>query len=53
MGTTPLELLPAPGVGMYNDISGITVEYKHVGVPYTVATASYIQVKQGSIPKKY
>lgn len=49
MGTTPLELLPAPGVGKYNDVSGVTVEYKHVGVVYTAATASFIDIKLGSI----
>lgn len=48
MGTTPLELLPAPGVGKYNDVSGVTVEYKHVGVTYTAATAANIAVKNGS-----
>lgn len=48
MGTAPLELLPAPGVGKYNDVSGVTVEYKHVGVAYTAATAANIAVKNGS-----
>lgn len=48
MGTTPLELLPAPGVGMYNDVSSIVQEYKHVGVAYTAATASYVNLKLGS-----
>ena len=49
MGTTPLVLLTAPGAGMYNDISGITQQYKHVGVAYTAATASTVDLKIGSV----
>jgi hypothetical protein len=49
MGTAPLELLPAPGVGMYNSIDSIIQEYKHVGTAYTAATASTVDLKIGSI----
>ena len=48
MGTTPLELLVAPGAGKYNSIDSIIQEYKHVGVAYTAATASYVNLKLGS-----
>ena len=49
MGTAPLELLPAPGVGKYNSVESIVSEYKHVGTAYTAATATGIFIKQGSI----
>lgn len=49
MGTTPLELLVAPGVGKYNSVESIVSEYKHVGTAYTAATASFIDIKLGSI----
>jgi hypothetical protein len=49
MGTTPLELLVAPGAGKYNSIDSIIQEYKHVGTPYTAATASLIIIEQGAV----
>lgn len=36
MGTTPVELLPAPGVGEYYDIDKIIFEYNHNTSAYTV-----------------
>lgn len=48
MGGTPLDLLPAPGAGNYNDISGITAEYKHVGVAYAAATATSVYINDGA-----
>lgn len=37
MGSTPIELLPAPGVGLYYDIEKIVLEYAHVSTAYTSA----------------
>jgi hypothetical protein len=37
MGTTPIELLPAPGVDKYYDIDKIILEYTHVTTVYTLA----------------
>jgi len=36
MGTTPIELLPAPGAGKYYDIEKIVLEYTHVSTSYTL-----------------
>lgn len=35
MGTTPIELLSAPGVGNYYDIDSMTLEYTHVTTDYS------------------
>ena len=37
MGTTPIELLPAPGVGMYYDIEKVILEYTYGTTAYTLA----------------
>lgn len=42
MGTTSIELLPAPGVGMYYEIDKIILEYTHVTTNYTLGTISYL-----------
>lgn len=36
MGSSPIELLPAPGVGKYYEWS-VILEYTHVATPYTIA----------------
>jgi hypothetical protein len=36
LGTSPVELLPAPGVDKYYDIDKIVVEFKHGTTPYTL-----------------
>jgi hypothetical protein len=36
MGTTPIELLPAPGVGKYYDYEGF-LEYTHVSTDYIIS----------------
>ena len=42
MGTTPIELLPAPGVGKYYDIDKITFEYTHNTTAYTYSSYLYV-----------
>jgi len=37
MGTTPVELLPAPGVGKYYDIEKVILEYNYNSVGYSNA----------------
>lgn len=34
MGTSPIELLPAPGVGKYYDVEKVVLEYTHVTTAY-------------------
>lgn len=43
MGTTPITLLPAPGVGMYYDIEKIILEYTSVTIDYT-STSDYLKI---------
>lgn len=38
MGTTPIELLPAPGAGIYYDIDKIILEYTHNTTPYSITS---------------
>jgi len=38
MGSTPIELLPAPGVGMYYDIEKVILEYTYGTIAYTIDT---------------
>jgi len=43
MGTTPIELLPTPGVGKYYEIENIILEYTHVSSPYsTFASLAFL-----------
>lgn len=42
MGTTPIELLPAPGVNKYYDIEKIILEYTHVSTAYTSTETTLI-----------
>lgn len=46
MGTTPIELLPAAGVGMYYDIDKIVLEYTNVSA-YTLANPITIYQSNG------
>ena len=39
MGTTPIELLAAPGAGKYFDIDKVIIEYLHNGTAYTVPSS--------------
>jgi hypothetical protein len=42
MGTTPIELLPAPGIGKYYEIESILTKYTHVTTAYvTLASLAY------------
>lgn len=36
MGSTPIELLPAPGANKYYDIEKVILEYTHVSTAYTL-----------------
>lgn len=49
MGTTPIELLPAPGVGKYYDIDKIVLEYTHVTTAYTLADV-YLYTSVANMP---
>lgn len=42
MGTSPIELLPAPGVGKYYEVDKITFEYTHETTGYTIANRLYV-----------
>lgn len=42
MGTTPIELLPAPGANMHYDIDKIILEYTHVTTGYTFTGNPYL-----------
>lgn len=48
MGDTPIELLPAAGVGKYYDINEIIIEYTYNGTPYTASNTPYLNVNGGS-----
>lgn len=45
MGTTPIELLPAPGVGMYYDIEKVVLEYTHLTTSYDLEAGNLINVR--------
>lgn len=45
MGSTPIELLPAPGVGKYYDIERIFIEYSLNTTPYTWGTSSFLRLR--------
>lgn len=47
MGTTPIELLPAPGVGMYYDIETVVIEFTPLTTPYTT-TSSQMYITQSN-----
>ena len=47
MGTTPIELLPAAGVGKYYDIDKIVLECKMQGIDYVVDAGSYLYISEG------
>lgn len=47
MGTTPIELLPAPGVGKYYDIDKIRFEFTYGTIAYILADP-YLFISQGS-----
>lgn len=47
MGTTPIELLPAPGAGKYYDIEKVILEYKHNTTAYTT-TSTQLYITQGN-----
>lgn len=47
MGTTPIELLPAPGAGKYYDVEKIVLEYTHVTTAYTT-TSTQLYLTQGN-----
>lgn len=49
MGTTPITLLPAPGVGMYYDIDKVVFEYTHVTTPYTFSVGDSMLITAPSI----
>jgi hypothetical protein len=42
MGSSPIEILPAPGAGKYYDIDGYIIEYTHVSTPYTLGTVTAV-----------
>ena len=42
MGSSPIELLPAPGAGKYYDIDKIVLEYIHNGIAYSTAANLWI-----------
>lgn len=42
MGSSPIELLPAPGVGKYYEVDKITFEYNHNTTGYTIANRLYV-----------
>jgi hypothetical protein len=42
IGTTPIALLPAPGVGKYYDIENVTFEYSVGATPYSITSQSVI-----------
>jgi hypothetical protein len=44
MGTTPIELLPAAGVGKYYDIEKVILEYTNVTTAYSLAI-DYLQIE--------
>jgi hypothetical protein len=46
MGTTPIELLPAPGAGKYYDIDKIVLESNGT-VAYTIASDAYLYISEG------
>jgi hypothetical protein len=48
MGTTPIELLPAAGVGMYYDIDKFIFEYTHVNDAYVFPTALFMKIEESS-----
>lgn len=48
MGTTPIELLPAPGVGMYYDIDKVVLE-SSAGNSYTIGAYDLPYIGYGSI----
>lgn len=48
MGTTPIQLLPAAGVGKYYDIDKVILEYTHVTTAYTLGTATRIRVSDSN-----
>jgi len=47
MGTTPIELLPAPGAGMYYDVDRVVLENIAVTTGYTVGT-SYLSISNST-----
>ena len=48
MGTTPIELLPAPGVNKYYDIEQITFEYTYGTTSYNVPDSDFIRISDYS-----
>jgi len=44
MGTTPKQLLPAPGIGMYYDIEKYVIEYTNVTTGYSFAANDLIAI---------
>jgi hypothetical protein len=48
MGTTPIELLPAPGVNKYYDIEQITFEYTYGTTNYNVPDSDFIRLSDYS-----
>lgn len=49
MGSSPVELLPAPGAGKYYDIDKVILEYTHVTTAYS-ATDEYVDFNYGNLP---
>lgn len=47
MGTSPIELLPQPGVNKYYDIEKIILEYTHNTTPYTYTLPIYVYIIGG------
>jgi hypothetical protein len=48
MGTTPIELLPAPGVNKYYDIEQIVFEYTYGTTSYNVPDSDFIRLSDYS-----
>ena len=56
MGSSPIELLPAPGAGKYYSIDKVVLEYTHISSGYTLAdlltlsqTSSYLTILSAAI----
>lgn len=48
LGTSPVELLPAPGVDKYYDIDKIVVEFKHGTTPYKLNGVTLLSFQKSS-----
>ena len=48
MGSSPIELLPAPGANQYYDVEKIILEYTHVSTAYTLGTVTRLRVSDSN-----